>query len=1616
MLQRPWRTASVALTLISYLFILAWAGCGQPSGDDDESLPSESNTPPMTGEESPPTTPTWPGTEATGTPNPLLMDQDADGYSIGDGDCDDQDPAVHPGAEETPYDGIDQDCSGADLTDVDDDGHEADIVGGDDCDDQDPNTHAGAEELGDGIDNDCDGSVDEGLDTADDDGDGFAEVEGDCDDENPDVHPEAQEVPYDGVDQDCNGSDLTDVDQDGYDGGIEAPEDCDDQDSGAYPGATEVPYDGVDQDCDGSDLTDVDQDGIPGGPEGTDCNDENPSIHPGAEEIPYDGIDQDCTGADLTDVDEDGYEGIDAGGDDCDDQDPDTHPNADETPYDGIDQNCNGSDLTDVDQDGYDGIDAGGDDCDDQDVNTFPGATEFADGKDNDCDGWIDEDLSTTDDDQDGQSEADGDCDDYDDTIYLGAPETPYDGIDQDCDGSDLTDVDNDGFSSSTVSEGTDCNDDDASVYPGATETPYDDIDQDCDGSDLTDVDQDGYDAETVPGGSDCDDQDAMVHPGAVETPYDGIDQDCDGSDLTDVDNDGHDATVAGGDDCNDGDEAIHPGAEELCDDIDNNCDNVVDKDAVDRSTYFTDGDHDGFGNPENPQLACAPTGSLVEDNSDCDDTSADIHPGADETCNELDDDCDGSVDEGVQTTFYEDADSDGFGNPDADTDACSAPDGYVSNPDDCDDTDANTFPNATETCDERDNDCDGSIDEGVQTTFFLDADSDGFGNPDKTTLACSAPDGYVSDNTDCRDTNDLINPAQQESCNGLDDDCDGSIDEGVLRTFYLDADDDRFGDPNSPDETCAPAPGYVSDNTDCDDTNPNIHPGAAETCNELDDDCDGSIDEGVQSTFFLDSDGDGYGNPDVTTPACSVPSGFADNSTDCNDANPDIHPGAAETCNELDDDCDNSVDEGVQSTFFLDSDGDGYGTPDVTTLACSAPSGFTTDATDCNDSTANIHPGASETCNALDDDCDGSVDEGVQTTFFLDSDGDGYGNPSATTLACAPPDGYVSDNTDCNDNLDQVHPGAPELCNAIDDDCDGAVDGDTTTCSNCTDGACPVENVRDGSTVEGEDLFYQYAPVSPGEGFIKANWDAANGATGYVVSVGTAQGTSNILEPTEVGNVTQVQITGLTLQGAWTGTTYFVSVSAIGSTGSLTPAAWSNGVRIAEAETWDGRSTTGLNGGFSQDWPQTGVTSFFGEHYFESVIIDSSTTVSVQGWGKEDHVTPGISSSDPAVTNPADGWISIHANDITIDGIITASGRGYGGGGGGNSTCGSGSQPGNGGTGGLGGNGGISGGTCATPSAGGGGGGSPGGLGKNYGGDGNMYGGGGGSSGQRGAEAGGDGGQNGGGPNPGLAGTTASIGGTGVSPSQNNARGGDGGTGEFGPGGGGGAGANSASSAGGGGGGYGGGGGGGNENAGGGGGGGSGGVTPTTTGGYSPGGAGAGPFGGTGGLPGNCPAHPGQDGGYATSGGNGDDTTDRSLRLGSGGGGGGGDTGGQSAGGGGGAGGGAIFLDATRSFTLTLNGRILANGAGGGGGGRDDNSCRVGGAGGRGAGGGILIQARQINIATASPEHISARGADGATTNGGTIKLFYDTFSGEKPGPENAGRVHDAGPMSYDE
>ncbi|MCB9759685.1 MAG: hypothetical protein H6739_07570 [Alphaproteobacteria bacterium] len=417
----------------------------------------------------------------------------------------------------------------------------------------------------------------------------------------------------------------------------------------------------------------------------------------------------------------------------------------------------------------------------------------------------------------------------------------------------------------------------------------------------------------------------------------------------------------------------------------------------------------------------------------DCDDSNETINPGADERCDGVDNNCDGVVDEDAAIdaqTWYGDNDGDGYGVDEEAVVSCDQPTGYADAAGDCDDEDAAFHPGAVEDdcADPNDYNCDGSV-------GFADNDGDGW-------PACQ----------ECDDGDEAVNPDATEICDEIDNNCDGSTDEGVTNTYYADVDGDGYGDPDFPVEACEAPVGYVGDSTDCDDTVAAVNPGATELCNSVDDDCDGSTDEDDAddaSTWYADSDADGYGDASTTAVSCSQPSGYVADSTDCDDSASAVNPAATELCNSVDDDCDGSTDEDDAddaSTWYADSDADGYGDPSNATASCNQPSGYVSDDSDCDDGSSAVNPSATELCNSVDDDCDGTTDEDDAddaSTWYADSDADGYGDASSTTASCSQPSGYVSDSSDCDDASSAVNPAATEYCNSVDDDCDGTTDED---------------------------------------------------------------------------------------------------------------------------------------------------------------------------------------------------------------------------------------------------------------------------------------------------------------------------------------------------------------------------------------------------------------------------------------------------------------------------------------------------------------------------------------------------------------------------------------------
>lgn len=246
--------------------------------------------------------------------------------------------------------------------------------------------------------------------------------------------------------------------------------------------------------------------------------------------------------------------------------------------------------------------------------------------------------------------------------------------------------------------------------------------------------------------------------------------------------------------------------------------------------------------------------------------------------------------------------------------------------------------------------------------------------------------------------------------------------------TCYADTDGDGYGNPSSSQifaTSCGA--GYVSSNTDCNDASASIHPGATEVCNGIDEDCDNQIDEGVQNTYYADNDGDGYGGQ-TTVLACTLPANASSNNLDCNDADAAVNP---------------------TTLWYLDADNDNYYTGSGVAQCSSPGAGYRrtglTAGNDCDDSNAAINPA---------------------TVWYLDADNDNYYTGSGVTQCASPGAGYryngLSGGGDCDDTNASINPGVAELCNGLDDNCNGQTDegatcddGDPCTSDQCIAGQC---------------------------------------------------------------------------------------------------------------------------------------------------------------------------------------------------------------------------------------------------------------------------------------------------------------------------------------------------------------------------------------------------------------------------------------------------------------------------------------------------------------------------------------------------------------------------------
>jgi hypothetical protein len=330
----------------------------------------------------------------------------------------------------------------------------------------------------------------------------------------------------------------------------------------------------------------------------------------------------------------------------------------------------------------------------------------------------------------------------------------------------------------------------------------------------------------------------------------------------------------------------------------------------------------------------------------------------------------------------------------------------------------------------------------------------------------------------------------EAEVCDGLDNDCDGSADDGLSDPVPCVREVPGIG-TCSGTSVCMGRLGWV-----CDARTPTV-----EVCDGLDNDCDGEIDEGDAvgcRTRYPDADGDGFGDSAGAACRCAADADYPVLlGGDCDDSRATVFPGAAETCNGIDDDCDGLTDEEGAigcSPYYLDADGDGYGSVVPGKCMCGPAAPYTAPALgDCDDEDPLRHPGAVETCNGIDDDCDGLTDEDGAvgcTLWFRDLDGDGFGQDGTQRCMCGPSAPYtLTSGGDCDDQIASIHPGAAELCNLFDDNCDGEIDEDAIDCQ-----IFYRDEDQDGFGVAGDSRCL-CLPVAPYEAVVAGDCDDASAA-----------------------------------------------------------------------------------------------------------------------------------------------------------------------------------------------------------------------------------------------------------------------------------------------------------------------------------------------------------------------------------------------------------------------------------------------------------------------------------------------------------------------------------------
>ncbi len=437
-------------------------------------------------------------------------------------------------------------------------------------------------------------------------------------------------------------------------------------------------------------------------------------------------------------------------------------------------------------------------------------------------------------------------------------------------------------------------------------------------------------------------------------------------------------------------DENVQPTAE-ICDGLDNNCNGQVDEGNPGGGVSCNTGK---LGVCAAGTTACTSGAVVCNEN---------VQP-TPEVCDGLDNNCNGVADEGNPGGGVA-CNTGKLGVCAAGITACQ--NGQIV----C----VQTVQPSPEVCDGKDNDCDGIVDNG----------NPGGGQNCNTGLLGVCAAGTTACNSGAVVCNQNVQ-ASAEICDGLDNNCNGAVDEG----------NPGGGASCSTGKLGVCAAGTTACTGGAIACNQNVQP-SAEICDGLDNNCNGQVDEGNPGGNAACS----TGKPGICAAGTTACTGGA---LKCNQNQQPM----AEICNGLDDDCDGVVDNGNP----------GGGVACNTGLLGVCAAGTTVCTAGADKCAENVLP-SPEVCDGLDNNCNGVVDEGVTTTYYRDADGDGYGNPSVSVQACSQPAGYVTNDTDCNDANAAIHPGATEICNGVDDNCNGQIDegnpGGGVACSTGLLGVC---------------------------------------------------------------------------------------------------------------------------------------------------------------------------------------------------------------------------------------------------------------------------------------------------------------------------------------------------------------------------------------------------------------------------------------------------------------------------------------------------------------------------------------------------------------------------------